>query len=232
MSITVPGKHRSYGDTVRTGRSVAWAAGALAVFVTVSACSSGSNAQQTPTATTSSAASSPSSSRPASTSAAPKLMKKLSGNCDSLLPQVEVEDTMGLRFAGKTAFVVGVPEKNIGRLGYLNCRYGLGAGAGATPDVEIGISLYDTPAQAQARLAGTIDDYRGHGATQSPTPVSGANGTLLVGGNGAGYDVPLLVVASGQRTVAVSVQDKLLAPAKRGAAMAKLAALALQRTAP
>jgi len=44
--------------------------------------------------------------------------------------------------------------------------------------------------------------------------------------------VPLLVVAFGQRTVAVSVVDKLLAPSSRGAVMAKVAALALQRTAP
>jgi hypothetical protein len=159
-------------------------------------------------------------------------MKKLSGTCDSLLPQVDVEDIMGVRFAGKPAYVVGVPEKNIGRLGYLNCRYGLSAGAGAVPDAEIGISLYDTPNQAQTRLAGTIDDYRSHGATQSAATVLGMDGTLLVGGSGAGYDVPLLVVASGQRTVAVSVVDKLLAPERRGAVMAKVAALALRRTAP
>jgi hypothetical protein len=159
-------------------------------------------------------------------------MKKLSGSCDSLLPQVDVEDTMGVRFAGKTAFVVGVPEKNIGRLGYLNCRYGISAGAGGAPDTEIGVSLYNTPQQAQTRLSGTIDDYRSHGATQSPATVSGVDGTLLVGGSGAGYDVPLLVVASGQRTVAVSVVDTLLAPSRRGAVMAKVAALALQRTAP
>jgi hypothetical protein len=159
-------------------------------------------------------------------------MKKLSGNCDSLLPQVDVEQTMGVRFAGKTAFVVGVPEKNIGRLGYLNCRYGLSGSAAATPATEIGVSLYETPQQAQKRLAGTIDDYRSHGATQTPATVSGVEGTLLVGGSGAGYDVPLLVVASGQRTVAVSVVDQLLAPSKRGAVMAKVAALAMQRTAP
>jgi hypothetical protein len=159
-------------------------------------------------------------------------MKKLSGTCDSLLPQVDIEQTVGVRFTGKTAFVVGVAEKNIGRLAYLNCRYGLAAGAGATPDVEIGISLYNTPEQARRRLAGTVDDYRGHGATQSPATVSGMDATLLSGGGGAGYDVPLLVVASGQRTVAVSVVEKLVAPSRRGAVMAKVAALALDRTAP
>jgi hypothetical protein len=62
--------------------------------------------------------------------------------------------------------------------------------------------------------------------------VSGEQGTLLTGGSGAGYDIPLLVIASGQRTVAVSVVEKLLAPSRRGAVMAKVAALALQRTAP
>ena len=232
MSITDQDRRRSYGDTVRTGKSVACATGALAVLLTAGACSSGgSNAKQT-TTPTSTASSARTSSRPASPSPAPVLMKKLSGNCDSLLPQVEVENTMGVRFAGKTAYVVGVPEKNIGRLGYLNCRYGLNANVGAIPETEIGISLYNTPGQAQQRLAGTIDDYRSHGATQSATSVSGTPGTLLVGGDGAGYNVPLLVVAFGQRTVAVSVVDKLLAPSSRGAVMAKVAALALQRTAP
>jgi hypothetical protein len=232
VSITNPGRRRSYGDTVRTGRRVIYAAGALAVVIAVSACSSdGSNAKQT-TTPTSSPASSRVSSKPATPSPAQKLMTKLSGNCDSLLPQVDVEDTMGVHFAGKNAFVVGVPEKNIGRLSYLNCRYGISAAAGGTPATEIGVSLYDTPSQAQTRLAGTIDDYRSHGATQTPATVSGMSATLLTGGTGTGYDIPLLVVAAGQRTVAVSVVDKLLAPGRRGPVMAKVAALALQQTAP
>jgi hypothetical protein len=148
-----------------------------------------------------------------------------------LLPRPDVEQTLGVTFAGRSAFVVGVPEKNIGRLAYLNCRYGLGAGATGTPSVEVGISLYGTPAQAQKRLTGTIADYRDHGATQSSTTVSGVDATLLVG-TARGYDIPLLVLTTDQRTVAVSVVEKLLPTAKREPAMVKLAALALDRTAP
>jgi hypothetical protein len=151
-----------------------------------------------------------------------------------LLPRPDVEQTLGVTFAGRSAFVVGVPEKNIGRLAYLNCRYGLGTGgAGGTgpPSVEVGISLYGTPAQAQKRLAGTIADYRDHGATQSSTTVSGVDATLLVG-TARGYDIPLLVLATDQRTVAVSVLEKLMPTAKREPAMVKLAALALDRTSP
>jgi hypothetical protein len=158
-------------------------------------------------------------------------MTKLHGTCDSLLPRPEVEQTLNVNFVGKSAFVVGVPEKNIGRLAYLNCRYGLGAGTKATPSVEVGISLYSSPAQARKRLTGTIDDYRDHGATQSSTTVSGHDATLLVG-TARGYDIPLLVVAADQRTVAVSVVANLLSTAKREPAMVKLAALALDRTEP
>jgi hypothetical protein len=156
-------------------------------------------------------------------------MKKLKGNCDSLLPQPDVEDTIGVRLAGKTAFVVGVPEKNIGRLGYLNCRYGLGSGAKPVPKVEIGVSLYKSPAQAHQRLTGTIGDYQDHGASLSKATVAGLDATLMVA-KLPGYDVPTLVVASGQRTVAVSITTTTLPQSRRGAVMAKLAALALDRT--
>ncbi len=157
-------------------------------------------------------------------------MSKLRGSCDTLLPQPEVEDLMGVHFVGKNAYVVGIPEKNIGRLGYLNCRYGLGASGKGTPAVEVGISLYKSPAQARTRLTGTIDDYRDHGATPSSTTVAGLDATMLVG-TARGYDVPLLVVASGQRTVAISVVPNLVPADEREPAMVKLAALALQRTA-
>jgi hypothetical protein len=178
--------------------------------------------------TTSSAASS----TPPSTSAPARLATKLRGTCDTLLPQVEVEDLMGTHFVGKNAYVVGVPEKNIGRLAYINCRYGLGVSGKGAPSVEVGISLYKSPAQAQKRLDGTVQDYRDHGATPASATVAGGEATMLGGGMAGGYDVPLLVVGADQRTVAVSVAPNLLAAGQRQAAMEKLAALALQRTAP
>ena len=57
-------------------------------------------------------------------------------------------------------------------------------------------------------------------------------GKMLTGGVGVGYDVPLLVVASGQRTVAVSVARTVAAGAKAVSDATAVAALALKRTAP
>jgi hypothetical protein len=218
-------------------RSLACSASALAVLIAVSACgSSGSKKHSTSSPTSpggSSGSSASTTTSPSATTSSPpvKHVTKLSGTCDSLLPRPEVEQTLGVTFTGRTAYVVGVPEKNIGRLAYLNCRYGLGAGGKGTPSVEVGVSLYNSPAQAQKRLAGTVEDYRDHGATQSAVTVSGADASLLVG-TARGYDIPLLVLASDQRTVAVSVVTTLLPAAKRQPAMVKLAALALERTAP
>lgn len=139
---------------------------------------------------------------------------------------------MGVQFSGRNAYVVGVPEKNIGRLAYINCRYGLGPTGKGTPAVEVGVSLYDSPAQAQQRLTGTIEDYTGHGATGAAVPVAGHTGTMFTGGPAPGYNIPTLVVAADQRTIAVSVVTTLLPSAKRAPAMVKLAGLALERTAP
>jgi hypothetical protein len=239
VSVNHPRRHRSYREWVHMARSLACSAGALAVLIAVSACGSSGpkKSPSSPTSQAGSGSSGSSSSAPSPSSSpsspAAKHVTKLHGGCDSLLPRPEVEQTLGVTFSGRSAFVVGVPEKNIGRLAYLNCRYGLPASAGSkgAPSVEVGISLYDTPAQAQKRLTGTIADYRDHGATQSSTTVSGIDATLLVG-TARGYDIPLLVLATDQRTVAVSVVEKLLPTAKREPAMVKLAALALDRTAP
>jgi hypothetical protein len=155
-------------------------------------------------------------------------MTALVGTCDSLLPLPDVEDAVGQQISGKTAFVVGVPEKAIGRLAYLNCRYGL---SGATPQLEIGVSLYGSPAQAMRRLSATVDDYRSNGATRTPVTVAGYPGALLVDGTGPNDSLPLLVVAAGQRTVAVSAATALISGADRQRRMSALAALAIQRTA-
>jgi hypothetical protein len=156
-------------------------------------------------------------------------VKKLSGTCDSVLPLLDVQDALGVDIPGKTSFVIGLPERDIGRLGYINCRYGLVGGAAAVPKVEVGVSLYNSPGQATRRADGTVADYRDHGATQTPITVSGHEGVILVGSQ-PGYNVPLLVVASGQRTVAISVISRLMRPAQRSARLGKLAGLVVDRT--
>lgn len=159
----------------------------------------------------------------------PALVRTLPGDCDGLLSLFDIQQATGLPLPGKTAFVVGVPEKNIGRLAYINCRYGLAA-AQSPPQLEIGVSLYITPEQAATRLRGTVEDYASHGATPRSMTVAGHSATLLAGASGQGYDVPLLVVGSGQRTVAVSLANGVTSAARQLTVMSKVAALALQRT--
>ncbi|HKC28212.1 MAG TPA: hypothetical protein VKB75_09390 [Jatrophihabitans sp.] len=183
----------------------------------------------TTTASPSQPANTNSSTPPGSSSAA--ALTKLNGACDTLLPDDSVLSAIGATtLGGKDVFVVGKPEPNIGRIGYLNCRYGV-KGTSARPAIEIGISLYTTAAKAADRITATVDDYTGHGATSNDTTVAGQPATLLTGGVGAGYDVPLLVVASGQRTVAVSIASSVATGSKAGADATALAKLALERTA-
>jgi hypothetical protein len=93
------------------------------------------------------------------------------------------------------------------------------------------VALYSTPAQAERRAAGTVSDYVANGATATQVTVGDVPGTILTGGLGAGYSVPLLVTSSGQRTVAVSLNKSGLSAAKRTEILSNLGALALTNTA-
>jgi hypothetical protein len=157
---------------------------------------------------------------------------KLNGTCDTLLPDYSVEQALGGKpLGGTTAFVVGKPEPDISRIAYLNCRYGItGTGASAIPKIEIGMSLYTSSEKAAVRITATADDYTAHGATATDTPVRGKTGKLLTGGVGTGYDEPVLVVASGQRTVAVSVGKAFATGSAAAADATKIASLTLRRT--
>jgi hypothetical protein len=174
-----------------------------------------------------------------STSAAPSVpvaiptprLTELPGTCDDLLPLSAVEDALGHSLKGATAFVLGVAEKDIGRVGYLNCRYGLPTGAAATqanPTVEIGVSLYGTSAQAARRIPATVNDYTNHAATATQTTIGDITATVLTNGVGAGYTAPTIVAAAGQRTIAISIAAGATTnPAKD---LAVLATLALKNT--
>lgn len=175
-----------------------------------------------PTATPSTGTSSPSNGSP-TPSAMPTA---LPGTCDTLLPLPVVADALGHSVPGQTAFVVGVAEADIGRLSYLNCRYGL-TGAQAPPKIEIGISLYRSADDAAQRIPATVDDFTAHGATAAAVTVDGVPGQLLLGGSGTGYG-PTIVLASGQRTVAVTLAPNASADPRKD--LTALAALALKRT--
>jgi hypothetical protein len=172
---------------------------------------------------------------PAATTPGPaptRRQSRLPGNCTSSLPVASVENAIGRDVPGNTSFVVGAAEADIDRLGYLNCRYGLPGGPAArtaTPAIEIGVSLYGSAAAAAKRIPVTVDDFENHGAGESPTTVGALPATVLTGGEGDGYDVPTLVLASGQRTVAVSIVPRSGADVTHE--LVAVAALALKHTA-
>jgi len=210
--------------------------GALAALALLAACSSGGSGPgstqppKTVYVTASSTPPSTSASASPSTTAATRPVTKLTATCDSVMPLLDLQDALDVDIAGKTSFVVGLPDRGIGRLAYINCRYGLVGGVTAVPKVEIGVSLYNSPAQAAKRLNGTIADYVDHGATRTPITVSGHEGSILTGSSAKGYDIPLLVVASGQRTIAISVISRLVPTSARSERLGKIGGLVVDRT--
>jgi hypothetical protein len=203
----------------------------------LSACSKSAGPRRTvtktvdapiPTASTSPSGST-SASAPVVAPTPPASMKKLAGSCDDTLPSNLVGPAINESLPGNTAFVVGTPDRSIHRVSYINCRYGL-ANRDATPIVEIQVSLYGTGAQAKARIAPTVADYKNNGATAQQTAAAdGIPATLLTGGQSAGYDTTTLILAFGQRTVAVSVSDDI-ASDKQADDLKTLAALAVKHT--
>ena len=227
------------GFTRPAARACLLAVGALAVAA-LAACGSSSNSPSTHTVTVTasgaSKASSSASPSASSSSASPSQpvtpLTKFSGNCYALLTLYDVQKAAGYTIGGRTAFIVGLPDKSIGRVSYLNCRYGLPAAPkAATPQIEITVSLYSTAAQAEKRASGTVSDYVANGATATQVTVGDVPGTILTGGMGAGYNVPLLVTSAGQRTVAVSLNKAGLSAAQRTQVLSNLGALAVTNTA-
>jgi hypothetical protein len=220
----------------RAGSLVATLSCVLALLA-LSACSGSAKPRQTVTeyvdpsptaASTSPGSSAPSTSASVAPPTPPASMTKLAGSCDDKLPSNVVGPAIGESLPGVTAFVVGTPDASIHRVSYINCRYGL-ADQNATPAVEIQVSLYGTAAQADARIAPTVTDYKNHGATAQQANATGIPATILTGGTAAGYDTATLILAFGQRTVAVSLSDAIAAD-KQVADLTTLAALAVKRT--
>jgi len=155
--------------------------------------------------------SAPVSSAPASSVAAkPAGPASLGGRCADLLDLSVVGEALGRPVIGRTSDIVGVAEPNIGRLTYLNCQYGLAnpvkGKPAPPPQLEIGVSLYNSAAQAETRVRGTVQDYESHGARPIQVMVGSTPATIL-----ADYGYATLVVAAGPRTVAVTADPKLIA---------------------
>jgi hypothetical protein len=155
--------------------------------------------------------------------------RALAGDCSTILSLDQVETALGKPVVGRTAFIVNIPEPKIGQLARVNCRYGIGTSVKKgkrtivpPPKVEVSVSLYSTDKQASARAADTVAAWRDSGARQIDVLVGPDDGTLLIG-----YGDPLLVVAHGQRTAAVTVQATMLAGKDAGVVMGKIAATAI-----
>jgi hypothetical protein len=193
------------------------------VTVTTTPTPTVASSSSTPTATTSTPSPSVSASH----------LTSFKGTCDTLLPDGAVFNAINIDpLSGADEFVVGKADPTIHRLAYLNCRYGVTSSRStATPPIEIGVSLYETAAEAAQRITVTVDDYTAHGASATDTQVDGSPATMLTGGAGDGYDVPTLVTSSGQRTVAVSIDRAVATGAQAEKDATSLASLALDHTA-
>jgi hypothetical protein len=226
------------------GRAIRITAAALAATLLglLTACSKSSSPRPdttvtvvvtpTPSTTANTATSSSSSAAPSLTSSSPPAhATKLPGGCDALLPIITVEPALGHPLTGRTAFVIGTPEKDIGRLAYINCRYGVRSG-GKAPMLEIGVSLYKTAAQAAQRIPATASDYINHGATDATATIGGQQAHILTGGRGTGYAAPTLVMADGQRTLAITLNDPKTKPADVRSVLVKIGDVALKQTQP
>ncbi|MDR1999317.1 MAG: hypothetical protein LBQ06_05165 [Frankiaceae bacterium] len=150
----------------------------------------------------------------------------IAGGCGGILPVSAIDQVIGTQLRGSTSFIVGEPDPSIDRISYLNCQYAIPDPVAGQPpptaQIEVGLSAYGSSASAQARVQGTIEAYREQGSTSTPVAVGQLSGTELLGGGD-----PTLVVASGNKTVAVTVAAALVTDASRDAILSGLAQRAL-----
>jgi hypothetical protein len=164
----------------------------------LAACNSASNGPQlvsAPQTTASKASPTPS---PTPTRAKPQKVV-LPADCDGVLSVANVSHALGKPVKGKTIFLRNVALPKIHRTGRVTCYYGVTSTISKSP-VQAGMSAYSTAEAATSRLAITVAAERSAGANVLPIKIGDIPGTVLVGKAGA-----LLVVAQGQRTIAISL---------------------------
>jgi hypothetical protein len=192
---------------------------ALSVGLLAGCTKGGSTAAPTPSATGSSSGSGSATSTATPTpSAAP-----LPASCGELLPLLDLDQALGFPLVGRTAYIEGVAEPKINRLGRVTCRYGLQTLPGnktSPPRMELGVSVYTDAESATKRVDATVLDARSRGAAPKQVQVGGHPGTVLLG---AGFQE--LVVAADTRTLALSFAGGLIRgdPSPRLLAVAELA---------
>ena len=146
----------------------------------------------------------------------------LPASCSELLPILDLDDALGVPLVGRTAYIKGVAEPKINRLGRVTCRYGLQPlphNKTSPPRLEVGVSAYTDAESATERVDATVVAARSEGASPREVQVGGKPATALLGPS------PLIVFASDTRTVAITFGHLLVRgdPTKPLVAVAELA---------
>ena len=225
-------------NVVVSGRRAAVLPAALTLLLGLAACTGNSASSGSTTSSTAGSTSSVTTSATVASSAStatttakpttpnPTSSTTLGGDCAAVLPLLTVDRLVGKTVAGRTEFIVNLPDHTIGQVERINCLYGLVVPPGKTtyaaPLVDAIVSLYDSSAHANARVAATKETWREHGAAPHAVTVAGHPAVVLLG-----YGSPLLVLGVGARTLALSVSATLVPSARRDAVMVSLAASAL-----
>ncbi len=123
----------------------------------------------------------------------------LPADCDGVLSVANVSHALGKPVKGKTVFLRNVALPKIKRTGRVTCYYGVKTTISKSP-VQAGLSAYSTEEAATSRVAITVAAEQSAGAIVRATKIGDVAGTVLVGRTGS-----LLVMAQGQRTLAVSL---------------------------
>jgi hypothetical protein len=173
----------------------------VGVAALTAACTSGGSDQSQAGATQTAAAPSATSSAASPT---PTPTPNLPGGCDQLLPFTDLDQALGRPLFGQSRYVVGVAEPKIGRTGRVTCQFGVAANGRGPALLEVGVSTYKDADSATDRIAATVAALRANAISQKTASVAGQNATMI--GTKTDYN---LVVAQGDRTVAVTLSRKL-----------------------
>jgi hypothetical protein len=152
----------------------------------------------------------------------------LPDSCSEILPILDLDDALGTPLVGRNAYIRGVPEPKINRLGRVTCRYGLRPlphNKTSPPRLEVGVSVYTDAGSAAKRVESTVTAARSEGASPRQVQVGETPATALLGPR------PLIVFAVDTRTVAITFGHLLVRgdPTKALVAVAQLALKNLSR---
>ncbi len=144
-------------------------------------------------------------STPSPTSAPSATTAAFPRTCAELVPPGAIAAAIGARpLPGSVSFVYAGPVRSSGRLERTTCGYGVTVGKDGKPDVvrmEVSLVRYRQAADADARVALTVQTAAGGGDHVYPFTLHGRRGYLLSDRTGSSY-----VLADGARTLVVSIR--------------------------